>query len=638
MAVAEAAATTTAATAATAAAAAAASSEKALGGLPYGPGLLYDDEDCSRQSDDDDDDDDDDDYDDGRRVDRDHGDRVLVRNRGEDRESGRQDALESPESHFCQYLGLEVFPDAAYLCTGFHAGQGPVSFGSDFRRRADCLVAVDLSDDDDDDDDGDGDDRDGHNGDGESSARRVRRAGRQQRRRRRHLLYYNLHGIWFHRGGRHLEDCPAAAPAASAAGNKRRREDEQPQQQRQRQLGRSTGGGGGSEMDGGGSGGEDDGGGGGGGEDNGGGGDGGRELRRRVAAALRSPVVADDGRRDRDIASPRPPPPFPSRREPSDWQRRKEADDLAEDSLKAAYADALSAVDPEALRLEYRVVHECSFSHGKTAPDPANFRPRRRSAPAAAGGDDRGERRGRKVAILLRPDLRRLERERQRLEEVRRRREAASEAAAAAVAAAAAAAGRGRTAAPDRGWADYPNARALLADKHPTDSLLGYAPRRMTQRTLVRRILEAGFNSTPGVTMGGFVVVQGGAETRTGDGVLPGAFAFCHQRTSARADGLGRFTAMQARMHWGRDAGAAAATATVGSGGCGGGKGGVGGSGAAAAAADARADAKLEAAASKQGTLSTPGYHRRGTAISLDFFRFLVVERGFAGYRLRHFV
>ena len=605
--------------------------KKALGGLPYGPGLLYDDEDCSRPSSEEDDD-------------VDHGDRVLVRNRGEDRESGRQDALESPESHFCQYLGLEVFPEAAYLCTGFHAGQGQVSFGSDYRRRADCLVAVDLSDDDDDgaesggDYDDDDDDDDGGNDDDGSAAPKRRRegggapataaaAGRSRprsgcRRRRRHLLYYNLHGLWFHRAGRHLEDCELRRPRRDASPDAADR---------------------GSSEDGGGSGGEED-----------------RELRRRVAAALRTPA--------RDS---QPPPPPRQCREPSDWQKRKEADDLAEESLKAADAEALSAVDPDNLRLEYRVVHECAFSHGRTAPDPATFRPRRlrrrrrcrrrrRSAGGKGGGGGKGDGNDKGgvggattaapaaaaaaaaagVAVLLRPDLRRLERERQRLEErgalrlLWRRLEREAVAAAAAAPDGVATAGRpgssdgvgGRpapAAAADRSWADYPTARALLAGKHPLDSLLGYAPRRMTQKTLVRRILETGFNSTPGVTMGGFVVVQGGTETRTGDGVLPGAFAFCHQRTGTRAEGLGRFTAMQARMHWGA-AGTAATAAAGGS--------------AAAAAADARADAKLESAAAQQGTLSVPGYHRRGTAISLDFFRFLVAERGFAGYRLRHFV
>ena len=537
---------------------------------------------------------------------RDHGNRVLVRNKSDDREVGRQDALESPESLFCQYLGLEVFPEAAYLCTAFHAGQGPVSFGSDYRRRVDCLVAVDLSppsaaagdahgDDDDDDDDDD---------------RQQRQHQQQKKGVVRHLLFYNLHGLWFHRSGRHLEDC------ALHLGRQRRRRPPPSQQQHQRQQVAAANETPADKVDA-----EEE-------EE--------RQRWRRVAAALTanddddgggpSPFApAASGKHDDDDVHCRRGDPR-QQRQPNDWQRQKEADDLVEDSLKVAYAEALSSVDPKKLRLEYRVVHECDFAHGTTAPDPATLRPlrrvaqgrrRRQSGPPVPDVDD--EAAGRGVAILLRPDLRRLERERQRREELQRRQRPTSPPAAVAEVAAQ------TPAAAARCWADYPNARALLADRHPLDSLLGYAPRRMTQRTLVRRILDAGFNSTPGVTMGGFVVVEGGIEKRTDDLVLPGAFAFCHQRTETRADLLGGFTTMQARMHWGAPAAAAAA-------------GGVAPGPAAARAADARADAKLEAAAAQLGTLSTPGFHRRGTTLSLDFFRFLLVERGFSGYRLRHFV
>ena len=456
------------------------------------------------------DDEDDGDHDDGNDDDetKDHMDRVLVRNRGEDREVGAQDALESPESLFCQYLALEVYPDAAYVMSGYHAGQGQVAFGADYRRRADCLVAVDEL---------------RHaTGDGWPS---------HQKRRVRHLYFHNLHGMWFHRGGRHLEHCqrrrtPTAAAAAGSTVPLPRDDGDD-----------------GDDDD------EDDG-----------------EEMRRARAAMRG----NDGQ-DQQQDQQQPPP--------NNWQVRKEADDLEHDALKTAYAAALTSVDPDALVLKYMVTQECDFLHLGTAPDPATWRPRN-------GNDsDDGE------AVMTRAYLRKQER-------LRQKREAAMP--------------------PAPCWRDYPDPRALLAGKHPVDSLLGYKPRRMTQRTLVKRLLAAGFNATPGVEMGGFVVVEGGEESETGDGVLPGAFSFCHQRTGLPSERLGAFTAMQARMHWGK-------TATP-------------GDRAAAAAADKYSADKLEAASLKPGTLSRGRFHGRGTALSADFFRFLVLSRGFRNYRIRHFI
>jgi hypothetical protein len=135
----------------------------------------------------------------------------------------------------------------------------------------------------------------------------------------------------------------------------------------------------------------------------------------------------------------------------------------------------------------------------------------------------------------------------------------------------------------------------------------------MTQRACVEKIMSTDFNSSsPAAYYGGFVTLEGGWESRTDDGLTPGGtFAFCHQRTQLERpeEQVGRFTHLQARHLWPDDT-------------------------------PAKVRAKVARQAGRLGTLSRGSFPTgvgAATTLSLDLFRFLVVERGLVGYRLRHF-
>jgi hypothetical protein len=85
----------------------------------------------------------------------------------------RPNVADSGESLFVQYLALACFPEADYVCSDFHAGQGQVTFGLDRRERADCLVSVPAAG---------------------AAARELR--------------FFNYHGLAYHGDGLHLSDCP----------------------------------------------------------------------------------------------------------------------------------------------------------------------------------------------------------------------------------------------------------------------------------------------------------------------------------------------------------------------------------------------------------------------------------------------
>jgi len=153
--------------------------------------------------------------------------------------------------------------------------------------------------------------------------------------------------------------------------------------------------------------------------------------------------------------------------------------------------------------------------------------------------------------------------------------------------------------------ARYPTVREFLAAQHPVDSVLGLDRNKFTQEELVNWIMAAGRNSDPGVDLGGFVTLAGGRETRTGDGVLPGSFGFCHQRCRLEPELFGNFTRLQADLREG---------------------------------ANDLGEELLAKMAGNQQTLSRTSFHRGGETISLDYFRFLVRERGLDDYDIKHLV
>ena len=143
---------------------------------------------------------------------------------------------------------------------------------------------------------------------------------------------------------------------------------------------------------------------------------------------------------------------------------RQERDDLEHDRLKAEYVDRMTAVDPGALLWTYHTVTDCRLLHGRHPPDPDQWRD-----VACRGRSQR--RRARQTAdrrqCLLRGQ---------------------------------------QPAVADTDYADYHSVRQLLLAKFPRDVVLGYDggdTRRMTQRTLVRKILDAGFNTDPDHDFGG---------------------------------------------------------------------------------------------------------------------------------------
>jgi hypothetical protein len=156
-------------------------------------------------------------------------------------------------------------------------------------------------------------------------------------------------------------------------------------------------------------------------------------------------------------------------------------------------------------------------------------------------------------------------------------------------------------------WCKYKSVRQYLAKEHAEDVVLGIREKSFTQAQLVNKILETGYNSEPGNEWGGFICITGGKETRTDDDLLPGSFGFCHQRVGLREEEIGNFTKFQARLLQPE--------------------------------ADAETVFKtLKALAAQPRTLVKTSFSEEGEVLALDYFRFLVQERGLSGYRVRHFV
>jgi len=388
---------------------------------------------------------------------------VLTRNRGEDREA-REDMFESPESLFCQWLALECFADAIFVCSSWHSGLGQVVFGSSSRRKVDCMVAVDelvlLPQ------EPEVETEDGW----ELPPRETKTV--------RHLHHFNLDGRWWHRAkGECKPDCPRGART------RERRE------KKERELAAAAG----EEQDGA----QDD-------DDDE---DGALppEQARRVAAALAGTGPADhdddghlpevllgddegaevlDGRRQRRQA----------------WhearQERQEADDAVENAMRVAYAEALTAVSPSRLRFTFRSYAECDIFHQEHPPDPDSMRAEdsvkwdsvRREAEAARERTRREWRAGGGRASAPPSSERPPPGSKKSV------------------------GGVGETCRMTH--RDFASVRDLLKTKHADGVLLGFRTRRIRQDNLVKKILAAGFNSVRGQEMGGFIVIEVGFQKR----------------------------------------------------------------------------------------------------------------------------
>jgi hypothetical protein len=234
------------------------------------------------------------------------------------------------------------------------------------------------------------------------------------------------------------------------------------------------------------------------------------------------------------------------------------ADDQQHDALKKDYTRCMTEVNPTELRFEYHVVNDCQLEHGPHPPDPRLWK-----APAL------------KLSLS--------EKKNKCVREARVAEDAAAET-----------------------FKEYASVRALLVHKYPESAVLGLQKRKFTQKSLVKFILESGYNSeSPLNHVGGFVVIESGRETKKD--LLEGEggetqFAFCVQRDTLEKTDLGNFTTLQTQWQWGKD----------------------------------KAAQRLTTVKGNMSTVSRTSFHDRGAALSLDAFRFLILQRGLAGYRIRH--
>ena len=151
----------------------------------------------------------------------------------------------------------------------------------------------------------------------------------------------------------------------------------------------------------------------------------------------------------------------------------------------------------------------------------------------------------------------------------------------------------------------YSSVKELLKKKYPTDSVLGVEKKEYTQDSLVEHILQSGYNSIPGNGFGGFVTITGGKETRTDDGTILRQFGMCHQRCSRRAEEVGAFSRFQASRQQG---------------------------------SIEKGERWIDRLITAKSTMSRNSFHEKGETISLDYFHFLLNERGLTGYKIRHFI
>ena len=224
-------------------------------------------------------------------------------------------------------------------------------------------------------------------------------------------------------------------------------------------------------------------------------------------------------------------------------QKRKVFDDQYQ--LKVDYAAALSAVDPEHLVVTYDRVHECQMMHQGRPPDPSKWNA------GTSGGDKR---------IKDKHDS----------------------------------------------WHKYKSVREYLVAQFPEESVLGLKDKSFTQKQLVDKIMQGGYNSE-GNEFGGFVCITGGRETRTDDDMLSQSFGFCHQRVGLSEDEIGGFTKYQALL---QNPGAEPREVLE----------------------------ALKKLAAQPRTIVKTSFNELGEVLPLDYLRFLIKERGLKGFRIKHFL
>ena len=224
----------------------------------------------------------------------------------------------------------------------------------------------------------------------------------------------------------------------------------------------------------------------------------------------------------------------------------KEGEDSSDD-IKRAYAAALSAVDPASIIFTYNVVHECDLMHTNKVPDPSLWGGTKNRFPSSGT-----------VGQL----------------------------------------------------------RSCIRKYYPYDSVLGLKGQNsFLVESFLKKIVERPPNSARLLSMqgedlssndfGGFVIIAGGRETRSDDGILPRAFGFCHQRTTLDLEHLGNFTRWQAaEMYGSKEAG----------------------------------DKKLTELCARPGTLARTSFHKNGECISLEYFRWLLKERSLRDFEIRHLI
>ena len=143
--------------------------------------------------------------------------------------------------------------------------------------------------------------------------------------------------------------------------------------------------------------------------------------------------------------------------------------------------------------------------------------------------------------------------------------------------------------------------RAALAAR--PGSVLGVGRRRFSIGRLLGEVLGSERNSSGSNSFGGFLTVTGGKESPSG---LPpeDVFGFCHQRCKVGRGELGDFTLAEVDRTFGASG----------------------------------ADAALRRMENTYQTFSRKSFHSEGETVSLDYLRFLVEERGFRGFRVKHFL
>jgi hypothetical protein len=166
--------------------------------------------------------------------------------------------------------------------------------------------------------------------------------------------------------------------------------------------------------------------------------------------------------------------------------------------------------------------------------------------------------------------------------------------------------------------------RSMLQRRYGQDACLGSSHKAFTdQRHLVDTLLAGGFNSA-GNSLGGFVTIRGGVETKKNDGVLDRSmFGFCFQRTRIDASLLGPWTDLQAELQTTeavsrRHAGANLETRSQ-------------------LASEAKTKL-LRDISSRVQTVSCNSFRESTETLGLDYFRFLYLERGLRQFDILHFI